>query len=50
MDEPRNINREEQQCISDCIVEFWGEDSPWKDDSERDFRYEQCLTDCRVCG
>lgn len=49
--ENRHINREEQQCISRCIVSHWGEDADKTPrDEDRDRAYERCLSDCRVCG
>ncbi len=50
MAEPRKINQDEQQCISACILEFWGDATPWRDDDEREQNYEKCLTECRICG
>jgi hypothetical protein len=45
-----SVTREHQQCISQCIVDHWGENSQFSSESDRDSRYEQCLTECRVCA
>ena len=50
MSERRVITPSEQQCISDCIRQFWGEQAEPTDPNVRDRAYEQCLTDCRICG
>jgi hypothetical protein len=46
----RNITKPEQSCISGCITKYWG--NPQNQDSEekRDRDYEQCLSDCQICG
>jgi hypothetical protein len=46
----RNISSEEQHCMSDCIRKFWGDTDHSEDPETRDRDYEQCLTDCQVCG
>lgn len=48
MDE-REIRQDEKQCISHCIHRFWNvpDDVKIKD---RDRKYEECLTECRVCS
>ncbi len=46
----RAIKPHEQQCISDCIRRFWGDRDNPVDPEIRDRSYEQCLTDCRICG
>ncbi len=51
MGESRTIKPSEQRCISDCIRKFWGDRNDNVVDPEtRDRSYEQCLTDCQVCG
>lgn len=50
MTESRSIKPNEQQCIADCIRRFWGERDAPEDPVSRDRSYEQCLTDCRICG
>lgn len=50
MGENRTIKPSEQQCISECIRRFWGEHNDRIDLESRDRSYEQCLTDCRICG
>ena len=44
----RNIVPNEKECISQCIIKFWsGSDRTVEN---RDDHYEQCLTNCNVCG
>ncbi len=50
MGESRAIQPREQQCISDCIRRFWGDRDEPSDPDARDRAYEQCLTDCQICG
>lgn len=44
----RNIQPDERECISQCILKFWSGSDPQIEN--RDDRYEACLTDCNVCG
>lgn len=46
--EERDITRSEQKCISECIMTNWSNMN--QEIPERDKRYEQCLSDCNVCG
>ena len=46
--ENRNIVPNEQNCISQCIIKFWSNTS--EKVSDRDNKYERCLTRCNVCG
>ncbi len=50
MGETRKIKPSEQRCISDCIRKFWGDRSDPTDPETRERSYEQCLTECQVCG
>jgi hypothetical protein len=50
MGDIRPIQPSEQRCISDYIRRFWGERDNRVDLESRDRSYEQCLTDCRICG
>jgi hypothetical protein len=44
----RDIVPNEKECISQCIIKFWsGSDRKVEN---RDEYYEQCLTNCKVCG
>jgi hypothetical protein len=44
----RDIQASEKECISQCILKFWSDSDPQAE--SHDERYEQCLTDCDVCG
>jgi hypothetical protein len=44
----RDIQVSEKECISQCILKFWSDSDPQSE--SHDERYEQCLTDCDVCG
>jgi DNA modification methylase len=45
------ITKEEQSCIGQCINKYWGHTHEnIEDDDERDKKYEQCLSSCKVCG
>ena len=46
----RNITKNEQSCISSCITKYWGNPDNKDDDQKRNRDYEQCLSDCRICG
>ena len=46
----RNITKPEQSCISACITKYWGNPHNQDDAEKRDRDYEQCLSDCRICG
>jgi len=46
----RNITKSEQSCISGCITKYWGNPHNQDDAEKRDRDYEQCLSDCRICG
>ena len=46
----RKITKDEQGCISGCITKYWGNPDNKDDEEKRDRDYEQCLTDCQVCG
>ena len=46
----RNISTEEQSCIANCIKTHWGDADRQDDIEKRDSDYEQCLSDCQVCG
>jgi len=47
----RKITRQEQNCIGQCINKYWGHaHENIEDDDERDKKYEQCLSSCKVCG
>jgi hypothetical protein len=48
--EGRKITSREQRCIADCIRRHWGHSDRRDDIENRDRAYEQCLTDCRICG
>ena len=50
MGDSRPITPSEQHCISDCIRRFWGDRDEPSDPDARDRAYEQCLTDCQICG
>ena len=50
MSESRQISSKERHCISDCIREYWGDNSARKESQNRNDDYEQCLSDCKVCG
>ena len=45
----KDISNNDQQCISQCILSHWSEDSQ-KSAERRDAEYEQCLTSCRICS
>jgi hypothetical protein len=45
----KEISSKEQQCISQCILDHWGEQSQSPPES-RDQDYERCLSECRICG
>jgi hypothetical protein len=46
----RRINTKEQSCIADCIKRYWGDTDRQDDVENRNRDYEQCLTDCQICG
>lgn len=46
----RQIAREEQACISNCIFIHWGHPDPKDDPDEIDKRYRKCLSECRICS
>ncbi len=47
----RKITKHEHSCISSCITKYWGNpDNKDDDDEKRDRDYEQCLSDCQICG
>ena len=47
----RKITNTEQHCISDCIYKYWGDEKQRHVDPEkRDEKYENCLSDCRICA
>ena len=46
----RKITNNEQGCISSCITKYWGNSDNKGDEEKRDHDYEQCLSDCRICG
>jgi len=46
----RKITKSEQSCISGCITKYWGTPSNEDDAEKRDRDYEQCLSDCQICG
>ena len=46
----RNITREVQGCIAGCITDHWGNPDITSDEEKRDRDYEQCLSDCQICG
>jgi hypothetical protein len=48
--ESRNITQEERSCISHCIFEHWGHSDESADMDQRDAEYQNCLTDCQICG
>lgn len=48
--EGHRISRKEQGCISNCIFEFWGNPDNKGNAEKRDSDYEQCLSDCHICG
>ena len=48
--EGHRITQEEQSCMSHCIFKFWGDPENRDPAEKRDRDYEDCLTDCRVCG
>ncbi|MFZ7126178.1 MAG: hypothetical protein ACOWWM_08510 [Desulfobacterales bacterium] len=50
MEEGRSISRKEQSCISNCIFRWWGNREDPTDPDLKEEKYEQCLTDCRICG
>ncbi len=50
MGDSRPITPSEQHCISECIHRFWGDRDNPTDLESRDRSYEQCLTDCQICG
>lgn len=50
MEKGRTITREEQSCISNCILRWWGNPNDPADPEVRDARYEVCLTNCQICG
>jgi hypothetical protein len=46
----RKITTHEQSCISSCINKYWGNPHNQDDEKKRDRDYEQCLSDCQICG
>ena len=46
----RKITKSEQVCIANCIYRYWGNRDSLDSDEKRDRQYEQCLSDCRICG
>jgi hypothetical protein len=45
----QTITNNDQKCISECIVAHWSENSNTPPE-ERVEKYEQCLTECRICS
>ncbi|MDA8140634.1 MAG: hypothetical protein M0036_18470 [Desulfobacteraceae bacterium] len=45
----KEISRDEQDCISDCITSHWGEMSRSRPDDQQQ-EYEDCLFNCDVCA
>ena len=50
MNKGRIITHEERGCISNCILQHWGDPQKTGDLEKRDKAYEKCLNDCRICG
>ena len=48
--EARDITKDEQGCMADCINTFWGGADHEDSAEERDKGYEECLENCQVCG
>ena len=46
----RKISKDEQSCISNCITKYWGNSDNQDDEETRDRGYEQCLSNCQICG
>ncbi len=46
----RKIAKPEQICISGCITKYWRAPHNQDDEEKRDRDYEQCLSDCQICG
>ena len=46
----RNLFRQEQLCISECIQKHWSHPDMDTEDDRRNQKYEQCLTSCNICG
>jgi len=45
----QKITNHDQKCISECIFEHWNESSETPHEERAD-KYEQCLTDCKICS
>ena len=45
----QEISGKDQQCISQCIITHWSEQSETPLE-RRDDEYERCLSECRVCS
>jgi len=45
----QTITNNDRKCISECIVKHWSENSNTPP-GERVEKYEQCLTECRICS
>ena len=50
MNKGRTITSEERECISNCILQHWGDPQKTGDLGKRDKDYEKCLNDCRICS
>lgn len=46
----RKIDKQEQSCISGCILKYWGNPVGSDDAEQRDKDYEGCLAECQICG
>jgi len=46
--EERKITQTESVCIGECILKHWSNAD--QEMTDRDKRYERCLTDCNVCS
>ena len=46
----KEISRKDQKCISECIIQSWGDSSRFSKEQERDRQYEKCLSSCSICS
>jgi hypothetical protein len=46
----RKITKSEQSCLSGCINKYWGNPQNQGDEEKHDRDYEQCLSNCQICG
>jgi hypothetical protein len=46
----KQISRQGQHCISQCIHKYWTHSDASTEDDIRNQNYEECLTSCNICG